>query len=61
MLRRLRDRVRKELAPDLPPVDPGAEDKQFQQIHPEQWREAGQRMGLRNLTHRKTTTEWRGD
>lgn len=46
---------------ELPSAALGAEDKQFQQIHPEQWREAGQRMGLRNLTHRRTTTEWRGD
>lgn len=61
MLKRLRARWSRGQVPEVPSAVRSAEDGQFPQLHPEQWGEAGQRMGLRNLTHRRTTTQWRGD
>ena len=60
MLRRRRARLEGLPSVELP-SGATAEDVQLEALHPEQWREGGQRMGLRNLTHRTTTTQWRGD
>lgn len=48
-------------AADLPSDQSTVEDRMLANVHPEQWKEAGPRVGMRNLTHRRTTTEWRGD